>query len=291
MLEKISDRIYYSRNDDNTDRPALGVVRGDDCCLIIDAGNSPKHAKELKRELEALNLPEVKYLVVTHHHWDHTFGLSEWNVVTISNEITYEYMKTYCKLKYDDSSLEEAKEQKIFKDDSIKWLKEDIEQRDSFYPKNCTLTFTGEVKIDLGGITCCLRQIVSPHTDDSTIVYVPEEKILFLGDCAYGYTSQGYNYYNKKLMLQMIDIIEEYDAKYYLCSHESLCTREEIEAYWKQLHMGAKLTDTCINLEDAIVEFKKIYGVEANDEDIFFIKSFGVGQSWGRDIDLKPEIF
>lgn len=238
-----------------------------------------------------MNLPPVKYLVVTHHHWDHTFGLSEWNVVTIANQITYEYMKTYCNLKYDDHSLEEAKKNKIFKDTSIKSIKDEIEQRENFHPKNCTLLFSGEITIDLGGITCYLRQIVSPHTDDSTIIYVPEERMLFLGDCNYGYTSQGYNYYNKELMELNINAIKQYDAKYYLCSHESICTKEEMEAYWKQLRMGAKITETCNNIDEAIMEFKKIYNTEPNSDDIFFIRSFGVGKTWGREMDLKPEIF
>jgi glyoxylase-like metal-dependent hydrolase (beta-lactamase superfamily II) len=266
-------------------------VCGNDCCLIIDAGNSPKHANELKREIESMDLPPVKYLVVTHHHWDHTFGLSEWDVVTIANQITYEYMKTYCKLKYDDYSLEEAKKNKIFKDISIKSIKDEIEQRENFHPKNCTLSFSGEITIDLGGITCYIRQIVSPHTDDSTIVYIPEERMLFLGDCNYGYTSQGYNYYNKELMELNIKAIEQYDAEYYLCSHESVCTKEEMEAYWKQLRMGAKITETCNNIDEAIIEYKKIYHTEPNSDDIFFMRSFGVGKTWGREMDLKPEIF
>lgn len=62
MLEKITDRIYYYMNNDETERPALGLVCGNDCYLVIDAGNSPKHAKELKKEIESMNLPPVKYL-------------------------------------------------------------------------------------------------------------------------------------------------------------------------------------------------------------------------------------
>lgn len=291
MLEKVTNRTYYYMNDDETDRPALGLVCGNDCCLIIDAGNSPKHARELKKEIESMDLPPVKYLVVTHHHWDHVFGLNEWDVVTIANQTTYNYIKTYCDLKYDNDSLEVAKRNKIFKDFSIKAIKEEIDQRELFQPKNCTLSFNGEIVLDLGGISCYLRQIVSPHTDDSTIIYVPEEKILFLGDSNYGYTSQGYNYYNKELMELNIKEIEQYDAEFYLCSHESICTKEEMKNYWKQLRMGAQITDTCNNLDDAILEFKKLYNREPDNEDMFFIKSFGVGKGWGRDIDLKPETF
>ncbi len=291
MLEKVSDRIYYYMNSDETDRPALGLVCGDDCSLIIDAGNSPKHAREFKKEIELLDLPPVKYLVVTHHHWDHTFGLNEWDVVTIANQTTYNYLKTYCDLNYDPNSLEEAKNNKIFKDSSIKALQAEIDQLETFHPINCTLSFSGEIRIDLGGINCYLREIESPHSNDSTIIYVPEEKVLFLGDCNYGYTSQGYNYYNKDLMNINIKTLEEYDAKYYLCSHESICTKEEMIGYWEQLRMGSKITDTCNNIDEAISEFRRVYNKEPNSEDIFFIRSFGVGEGWGRDIDLKPEVF
>jgi glyoxylase-like metal-dependent hydrolase (beta-lactamase superfamily II) len=291
MLEKVTDRIYYYMHNDDTDRPALGLVRGEDGCLIIDAGNSPKHAKEFKKEIELMDFPEVRYLVVTHHHWDHTFGLNEWNIVTIANQSTSDYMKTYGMLKYDDISLEGAKQNKIFNDYSIKSIKEEIEYRDFFKPMNSKLNFSGELKIDLGGLTCILRKIVSPHTDDSTIVYVPEEKMLFLGDCCYGYTSHGFNYYDKNLTLQMIDTIEQYDVEYYLCSHETICTREEMESYFKQLRMGAAITESCNNFDEAIIKYKKNYGAEPSDEDLFFIKSFGAGEGWGREMDLKRETF
>jgi hypothetical protein len=38
----------------------------------------------------------------------------------------------------------------------------------------------------------------------------------------------------------MIDIIELYEAYYYLCSQESVRTRDEIVDYWDKLRMGLK---------------------------------------------------
>ena len=58
--------------------------------------------------------------------------------------------------------------------------------------------------------------------------------------------------------------------------------------------MLEKVTDRIyyyMNNDEAIIEFKKIYNTEPNSDDIFFIKSFGVGKTWGREMDLKPEIF
>ncbi|WP_256204325.1 hypothetical protein [Planococcus faecalis] len=46
MLNKLSESIYYLSNQDDRERPALGLVCGEKHSLIIDAGNSTQHAKE-----------------------------------------------------------------------------------------------------------------------------------------------------------------------------------------------------------------------------------------------------
>jgi glyoxylase-like metal-dependent hydrolase (beta-lactamase superfamily II) len=291
MLEKVTDQIYYYKNVDETDRPALGIVIGNESSLIIDSGNSPKHAMEFKKAINTLDIPEVKYLVLTHHHWDHTFGINEWNVATIASKKTYELMKTYCDIEYNDESLLNAKNNHIFNASSVNAIKQEIENRDSFRPINCTMTFTGELNIDLGGITCCIREIDSPHTDDATIVYVPEEKVIFLGDSAYGYTSKGYNYFHRERTEQMINSIEQYEADYYLCSHESICTRSEILTYWNQLRMGSKISNMSRNLDDAIIKFREVYNTKPTEEDLFFIKSYGEGEAWGRTGLLNRDVF
>ena len=104
MLEKITDRIYYMMPCNETGRPLIGLVIGDDYCLIVDSGNSPKQANEFKIEIEKMDLPPVKYLVLTHHHCDHTFGLIEWDVVSIANHKTSNYINVYRDIKYDDGS-------------------------------------------------------------------------------------------------------------------------------------------------------------------------------------------
>ncbi len=47
--------------------------------------------------------------------------------------------------------------------------------------------------------------------------------------------------------------------------------------------MGASIVENCNNLEEAKIEFEKIYGIEPNNEDLYFIKSFGVSEAWGRN--------
>ena len=291
MIERISDRIYIMQKQDETDRPVLGLVIGEKGCLVIDAGNSPKHARECKQEIEAMNLPPVKYLVLTHHHWDHIFGLEEWDVVSIAHEKTNEYITTYCSIKYDDGSLANAVTLKIFKDFSVQCIKVEIDDRNNFLPRKASLTFQDHITIDLGGITCQIDYITSPHTDDSTIIYVPEENILFLGDCIYGYMSQGFNYYNREETDRMVTILEQYEAEYYVISHELVWTKEQMTKFLQCLRMGSQITKNCNNEEEAKQEFIRSFHREPTREDLFFIKSFGVGEGWNRVGNLEHEIF
>jgi len=275
MIERITDRIYYMKHSEETDRPALGLVIGDDCCLVVDSGNSPRHAKEFQKEIEALKVPPVKYLVLTHYHWDHILGLSDWDAVVIAHQATEEYIAKYRNMKYDDEALELAKSRGIFGDAAIKSIQAEMEDRENYHVGKIHAFYNDSMKIDLGNVTCVIRHIDSPHTEDTSIIYVPEAKTMFLGDCIYGCTKDGFNYYDDKKLFCMIDAIEEHDSQYYLCSHESLCPRTEIEDFWNNLRMSYEAAKKGLNLQEAMEEYRKATQTEPTDEIEFFIKSFG----------------
>ena len=44
------------------------------------------------------------------------------------------------------------------------------------------IVFEGGMTVDLGGCTVDILQTKAPHIDDSTLVYVCEDKTLFIGD-------------------------------------------------------------------------------------------------------------
>src|SRR4051794_28791425 len=102
MLNKFSDTIYYLSNQDDNERPTLGLVCGDQYSLIIDCGNSAQHAKEFLREIEKLNVPPIKYMVITHAHWDHFLGMNEFDAIVITNSQTNETIKEWNNYSFDD---------------------------------------------------------------------------------------------------------------------------------------------------------------------------------------------
>lgn len=273
MLEKVTERIYYLMNRNEDERPALGVIKGDSCCLVFDAGNSPTHADILLSEIEKMNFPPVKYVVVSHHHWDHIFGIDRFDAIKIASNKTYELSNIYKGIKLDEISLETAKKDEIFDDIAVKLVKEEFGNRIVLEGVQFDLLFSGELEINLGGVTCLIKEIINPHRKDGTIVYIQDEKTLFLGDAAYGCTKDGQSYYDSQKLISMMQEVNTFEADYYLCSHESICTREEIIWYFDQLKMGLEITKECDTSEDAIRKFKEYYNREPSNNDLFFLQS------------------
>lgn len=273
MLNKLSDTIYYFSNQDDKERPALGLVCGEKYSLVIDAGNSTQHANDFIVEIEKLNVPPVKYVVITHAHWDHFLGMNEFDATVIVNSQTNELLKEWQSFSYDDSSLQKYVNDNKMSAHCMEIIKEDILNRDSFKLNSPDIIFEDTLTIDLGNKICLLEKINSTHTDDATILYVPDEKVIFLGDSAYGKTTNSLFHFNQSLLLPMIEDIQKYDAKMSLLGHESICDSQEMDLYWKEL-TAANQAVTSTSLDEAIENFKVENKQDPNENELFFIKAF-----------------
>lgn len=72
-----------------------------------------------------LNTSPIKYLVLTHHHYDHVLGINEMYLLTIAHEKITEEINKMKSYKWDDLSL--------LNNEMIEdlWLK--IEKEETFY--------------------------------------------------------------------------------------------------------------------------------------------------------------
>jgi glyoxylase-like metal-dependent hydrolase (beta-lactamase superfamily II) len=175
-LKRLTEHIWYMPFETERDRPNLGYVRGDNWSLAIDAGHSKAHTEEFYSLLEKENLSLPSLTVLTHWHWDHTFGMHAVNGLCIANKRTNEYLAEW--------------QEKIEKNgpDEFFGLHESIRRE---YAENkevivtlADMVFSGEMSLDLGGVHVDIMESEAPHTDDSTLVYIREDDVLFIGDCA-----------------------------------------------------------------------------------------------------------
>ena len=273
MLNKLSDTIYYLSNQDDKERPTLGLIYGDQYSLIIDSGNSTQHAKDFLIEIEKLNVPPVKYVVITHGHWDHFLGMNEFDATVIVNSQTNEMIKEWEHYSFDDISLQKYVNTNQMSAMCMKVIQTDMPNRDSFKLKSPNIIFENTLTIDLGNKVCILERVKSTHTDDSTIIYIPDEKVVFLGDCAYGTTTNSLFHYKQSMLLPMIKDISKYDAEMFLLGHESICDSTEMDIYWEGLTTASRVVRST-SLENALKYFKAENKKNPNDNELFFIKAF-----------------
>jgi len=273
MLNKLSNTIYYLSNQDNNERPTLGLVCGDSYSLIIDSGNSPQHAKDFLLEIEKLNVPPVKYVVITHAHWDHFLGMNEFDATVIVNSQTNEIIKEWQSFSYDDRSLKSYVNTNQMSAMCMNIIQTDMPNRNSFKLKSPDVIFEKTLTIDLGNKVCILEKIKSTHSEDSTVIYIPDEKVVFLGDCAYGTTTNSLFHFKQSLLLPMIKDIQKYNAEMFLLGHESICDSTEMDIYWRELTRSSQVVKSS-SLEDALECFKVENKRDPNNNELFFIKAF-----------------
>ena len=178
MLNKYSDNVYYSDYGLYDDRPVLGYIKGDRYALMVDAGNSEAHAREFLAEVEKKGLPKPDFVVLTHYHWDHTFGMHAVNGICIANERTSQYLKDFRR-----RLKQEGKNVFLDLDESIRL--EYAGDQDVIIT-DPDIVFSGNLLLDAGNCPIRLFQAEAPHTDDSTLIEVPGEGVLFIGDAAGG---------------------------------------------------------------------------------------------------------
>ncbi|MBO4637093.1 MAG: MBL fold metallo-hydrolase [Clostridiales bacterium] len=182
-LKKLSEHIWYIPFEEERDRPNLGYVRGDKRSLAIDAGHSEAHTKEFYGLLQKEGLPLPDLTVLTHWHWDHTFGMHAINGLSIANSRTNGHLLE-CISKIEANGPDEF----LNLYDSIR---KEYEGNREVIVVPADIVFDGGMTIDLGGCTVKIMQSPSPHTDDSTLVYVCEDRTLFLGDSTCGEFPKG----------------------------------------------------------------------------------------------------
>ena len=217
-LTKVTDRVWFYPFEKERDRPILGYIKGDNMSIAVDAGHSDAHTKEFYSALEAAGLPLPKITVITHWHWDHTFGMHAVNGICIANDLTDSYLRQF-KQKIDENGTELF----LSLDERIRREYEGNKPVIITFPD---VVFTDELNIDAGNCPVRLLRSQAPHTDDSTLVFVQREKVLFVGDAAAGTVPTWVK--NPVLCSQLADTIEALDVNVCLESHWFPETKQEL---------------------------------------------------------------
>lgn len=155
---KITEQIYMLEGSGGN----VGVLIGDDGVIMIDnqfAGMTEK----LRAAIKELSDGEIKYLVNTHFHGDHSGGNEDWgNAGAVI--VAHENVRTRLSTEQHSKAFNRTTPAKP----AIAWP---------------VITFEDNMSLNLNGQKVMLIHVHNAHTDGDTFVWFPESNVLHMGDC------------------------------------------------------------------------------------------------------------
>jgi glyoxylase-like metal-dependent hydrolase (beta-lactamase superfamily II) len=140
--------------------------------LVVDALGSPVLARELLAEIRRITPAPVRYVVVTHYHADHIYGLQALKdagatIVAQRGGLLYLNSDTAdLRLKASREELAPAVDDNTRLVAADRWI-------------------DGSTTLQLGGLDFLLQPVGPAHTAEDLVVWVPQLRLLFAGDVVF----------------------------------------------------------------------------------------------------------
>jgi glyoxylase-like metal-dependent hydrolase (beta-lactamase superfamily II) len=217
------------------------VIVGDREVLVVDSGYLPSSTREDITQIRRWTPVPVRYLVNTHWHPDHIRGNSIYadsfpGLAIIAHTSTPELEEGY-----DVPNRERYRQRAAAMEDQLKRgvgsdgnkltdagrrsMTQLLEARRavllefaSYVPRYPSVTFPGEMSIDLGGRKVELRHLGRGHSSGDVVAYLPRERILVTGDVVASpvpYFFAGYPYEQ----IAVLERLEAIDAQVIVPGH------------------------------------------------------------------------
>jgi cyclase len=182
----------------------VGAIIQDTYAIVIDSSLYPKTGMAFRNYVESTYAVPVKYLILTHYHGDHTFGMQSYkDVEVISSQRTRDHIKRG----YHDGWREDLEENDPNADGKIEVVLPSTCFQDKF------IIDEGDQRVEIyhsGG-----------HTSDSSYIYYPREKILFTGDLIFANTFPfgADPNCNPDIWIKQLEKISKMDLNYIIPGH------------------------------------------------------------------------
>jgi len=140
--------------------------------LVVDALGSPALAQELIQEIRKITPAPIRYVVMTHYHADHIYGLQALKAAG-AQVIAQQDGQIY--LHSDTAALR----LKASREELFPW----IDEKTTLVPADRWIA--GALTLQMGGLDFQIQPVGPAHTPEDLVVYVPQLKLLLAGDIVF----------------------------------------------------------------------------------------------------------
>ncbi|MEK3784844.1 MULTISPECIES: MBL fold metallo-hydrolase [Paenibacillus] len=219
-----------------------------DTTVVVDTFSTIQAAEDLKAAAEHLTGNPVSYVVNTHWHSDHTSGNQVFipTAQIISTSITREIMDTFARdrlaqhlknMEKLNQAIDESDVQIQYETDEklkreMAWEnatdREFVKMLPNLVHSLPTVTFEQQMTIHGSKRSIQLHTFGGGHTQSDAIVYIPEDKIVVMGDLVLSQHHPVLMYANPQEWLNILGQVELLDVETIVPGHGEVCSLQEL---------------------------------------------------------------
>lgn len=244
MFKQISKHVYVLEDISYRGYPYLGYVISDDNKpFLIDAGFSKKQKDILYQELDKANLPYPVAGTITHSHYDHSFGMAHYDIPFYVNNRTQEELVRLSKLDWHSTKglnkIIENNDLPFFAVNAIYGEYHDDLSQIKIKTDNIIYNkIIDEFRVELGKDDIVhiflINQNNSNHSRDTTIVYILEDQIIFVGDSCYYDVFDVLHDYTKEQLVDFFTQLLSYETEKVVFGHQEIGTQKDIVKLYQE---------------------------------------------------------
>lgn len=233
-FEKIAGPIHQVKGGSGAN---CGVIIGEKEIVVIDAKMTEQSAKQMLEQIKTLSPYPIGFVILTHSDGDHVNGLAGFpaGIRLIAHEQT-------------KRDMDEA-----FKEEGLRAHLPQVE------------TFSDQKKIRLDNREIEILYFGPAHTSGDIIVYLPEEKVVFLGDLYFrGRDPLIHRHKNGNSfgLVKVLKAVLELRAEIFVSGHSDRATRDDIKAFVAALEEKQVRIKNLIDEGKSLEEIKGIFNIE-----------------------------
>lgn len=186
--------------------------------VVIDALGSPELARELIAEVRRRTDKPITYVIVTHYHADHIYGLQEFQRAgarIIAHRAGQDYL-------HSDTAQSRLAASRV---ELAPWI--DVATR--LVPADEWID--GPRELVLGGLRLLLQPVGPAHTREDLVVFLPSERVLFAGDIVFRGRIPFVGQADSRHWIAALDMLLAFDAKFVVPGHGPMSStvRDDME--------------------------------------------------------------
>ncbi|MBZ0303072.1 MAG: MBL fold metallo-hydrolase [Anaerolineae bacterium] len=228
-LQPILEHMWFYPPDSTpeTTQPGVGIITTTNATILVDAGNGPRHARQIRTALRQMDAPPVQYVLYTHHHWDHTFGGQVWtgSLIAAHDQCRALLLDRYGSHPWNAHAIQEQASLNPARAPVLRAIDRAVDDWSTFRLALPHITFSHRMILEVDDLTLTLEHIGGQHAADSMIIHAGS--VLFLGDC----------YYPPPHLRQpgdtpdyaMMEMLLEHPVEIYIDAHHGPMSRTDLE--------------------------------------------------------------